>query len=81
VCCPLRASGLGRHLAALAARRPTVARRSRQEDLATLEGKVRASNNPLIGGSKRKCPRGVPLEKRPPFGLKRHPSLKILARK
>jgi hypothetical protein len=40
---------------------------SPEEDLATLEGKVRASNNALIGARKRKRPRGVPLEERTPF--------------
>jgi hypothetical protein len=40
---------------------------SPEEDLATLEGEDRASNNPLIGANKMKCPRGVPLEERPPF--------------
>jgi hypothetical protein len=40
---------------------------SPEEDLATLEGYVRASNNPLIGTNKRKCPRGVPIDERPPI--------------
>jgi hypothetical protein len=43
---------------------------SPEEDLATLEGKVRASYNPLIGASKMKCPRGVPLENRTPFSIR-----------
>jgi hypothetical protein len=43
---------------------------SPEEDLATLEGKVRASNNPLIGASKRKCRRGVPLEERQKFSIR-----------
>jgi hypothetical protein len=35
--------------------------------------------NPLIGANKRKCPRGVPLEARPPFSSKAPPFAKKTA--